>query len=177
MKNNLLNENNSENDDALNRTKFWGTSGVGCIFLAKDTHRLLIAHRSHRVNEPDTWGCWGGAIDANETPEHAIHREIEEETGYIENLKLIPLIVFKKDSFKYYNYLAVVEHEFKPHLQWETQNYEWVSYGQWPTPLHFGLKYLIAHSGDKIQQLIRSPENLTESQIYKNYYKFSNSCL
>ena len=56
---------------------------------------------------------------------------------------MYPLYVFKSGTFTYYNYLALVKDEFKPTLNWETQNYKWVEYGDWPSPLHFGLENVI----------------------------------
>lgn len=137
-----------ENDDeehrqALRTTGFWGKQAAGCIFLAKSTNRFLIAHRSRYVEQPGTWGSWGGAIDSNEDPAQAVRREIKEEAGYNGQLYLIPLYVFTKDTFRYSNFLAVVPEEFTPNLDWENQGYIWCEYGDWPQPLHFGLVSLL----------------------------------
>ena len=56
-------ENDSEHRAELNRTGFWGKQGAGCIILAKDTGRICLPHRSQYVEQPGTWGTWGGAID------------------------------------------------------------------------------------------------------------------
>ena len=133
-----------EHWDALERTGFFGNQGAGCIFLARDTGRLLLAHRSRHVEQPGSWGGWGGAINRGENPEEAVRREVAEEAGHTEHLSLIPLFVFKaikngKEVFRYHNFLAVVDHEFKPKLDWETQGYRWCKFGEWPQPLHFGL--------------------------------------
>jgi len=142
---------------ALSRTGFWGKQGAGCIFMAKTTGRLLLPLRSMMVLQPGTWGVWGGAIDSGENPAKAVKREATEEVGYrgiIE--KLIPLYVYedKQSGFKYHNFLAIVDDEFDPRLNWETDKYKWVEYGQWPHPLHFGLKALIQHSGNEIKRII-----------------------
>jgi hypothetical protein len=68
----FLIENDSEHRDALKQTGFWGRQGAGCIFLALDTERLCIAHRSRKVEQPGTWGTWGGAIDSFESPEKTL---------------------------------------------------------------------------------------------------------
>ena len=140
-----IKENDAEHQKALNDTGFWGSRGAGCIILAKDTKRILIAHRSASVEQPHTWGTWGGAIDKHETPEDAIHREVQEEAGYYGHLSVVPLMVFSSGSFRYYNFLAIVDKEFHPHLDWETQGYKWCKFGEWPHPLHFGLKGLFNH--------------------------------
>jgi 8-oxo-dGTP pyrophosphatase MutT (NUDIX family) len=140
----FVTESDKEHRDALEKTGFWGKQAAGCLFLAADTNRICIAHRSSQVEQPNTWGTWGGAIDAGENPAHAVKREVKEEAGYSGPLKLIPLYVFSHPSgFRYYNFLAIVAHEFKPMLNWETQGSEWVEFGDWPRPLHPGLASLL----------------------------------
>lgn len=146
---------------AMAQTGFWGAQGAGCIFMAKDTGRFLIAHRSAHVEQPGTWGTWGGAIDQGESPEAAAQREAEEEAGHTGDVKLIPLFVFEakkqeKVVFRYSNFLAIVPTEFEPHLNWESQGFRWCQFGKWPTPLHFGLKAVLddPHSVHAMQQAI-----------------------
>lgn len=142
---------------ALRDTGFWGAQGAGCIFIACSTGRILLAHRSRHVLEPDTWGSWGGAIDRNERPETAVKREIEEETGYDGEFDLIPLMTFHKGTFAYHNFLAIVPDEFEPDINWEQQGFRWCEWGNWPSPIHFGLKALLSDkdSTDMIQSTIR----------------------
>lgn len=146
----LMADPDAEHYATMRKTGFWGKRAAGCIFLAQDTKRLLIAHRSRAVEQPNTWGTWGGALDGDEKPLVAVKREIIEETEYRGPLKLIPLYVFSKKRkaktvFRYYNFLAVVPHEFTPKLDWETQGYKWVAYDEWPQPLHDGLIKLFQH--------------------------------
>ena len=146
----------------------WGTEAAGCIFIAKDTGRILLAHRSDQVDyEPHTWGTWGGKIDSGETPAMAVNREVEEETGFDGMYKIHPLYVYRDGGFEYHNYMVLVPFEFKPQLNWENDNSKWVEYGQWPKPLHYGMEALIQHAGDKIQRVIRllkaKKPKLTES--------------
>lgn len=151
---NYLYENDAVHQKTLNDTGFWGKRGAGCIFLAADTKRICLPLRSRSVEQPNTWGVWGGALDGDEDPEEAVKREAQEETGHRGTVQLIPLHVFSKGTFKYYNFLAIVPHEFSPQLNWETANFVWTTFGKWPSPLHFGLESLIKNSGDKIQQAI-----------------------
>lgn len=132
-------EQNRVHADALEKTGFWGSAGAGCIIMAQDTKRFLIAHRSKYVEQPNTWGGWGGAIDANEDPAEAVKREVHEETGYSGPVRTVPLYVFKKDKFRYFNFLAIVNSEFEPQLNWENRGYQWCAFKEWPQPLHFGL--------------------------------------
>jgi 8-oxo-dGTP pyrophosphatase MutT (NUDIX family) len=129
---------------ALEETGFWGRQAAGCLFLAKNTGRILIAHRSWAVLEPGTWGGFGGAIDEGEDPAEAARREALEETGYDGPGAMVPLLVFRSQSFRYYNFLFVVEREFDPELNWEAQDSAWCRWGDWPEPLHFGLEHLFA---------------------------------
>lgn len=136
--------------------QYWGRQGAGCIFLAKDTGRILLAHRSSdgSVEEPGTWGTWGGKLDHGENPKDAVAREVEEETGYTGIKKIHLLYIFKDEDFEYYNYLVVVPFEFTPQLNWENDHSKWVSFGEWPEPMHFGLQALLSHAGTKIKHII-----------------------
>lgn len=148
-----------EHAEALRETGFWGRKAAGCLFLAQETCRILIPHRSEHCQQPNTWGTWGGAVDAGESPLDAVRREVEEEAGYETPVELTPLYVFRHESgFEYHNFLAVVEREFTPVINWETQAFDWFEYGNWPDPLHFGLKALLtdADSHQTITDIIRT---------------------
>lgn len=140
--------------------QYWdsGYGAAGCIFVAKDTGRILLAHRSNRVDyEPNTWGTWGGKVDEGETPTQAVAREVEEETGFDGEYKVTPLWTFEdpQAGFQYHNFLVIVPFEFKPQLNWENDDARWVEYGKWPKPLHFGMEALIQNAGQKIQHVIK----------------------
>jgi hypothetical protein len=68
---------------------------------------------------------------------------VEQEAGVALNTELVPLFVFKKGTFRYSNFLAMVAEEFKPSLNWETEAARWVEFGKWPSPLHFGLQAVL----------------------------------
>ena len=136
-------DNHSDHSNALGRTGFWGREGAGCIFFAQSTGKFLINHRSYSVLEPGEFGVWGGAMDRGETPENAVRREVSEEAGYHGAYKLIPIFVFQKESFRYSNFIAVVEEEFTPVLDWESQGFVWAEFGKFPKPMHFGVKAIL----------------------------------
>lgn len=150
----LMTSSDAEHFATMRKTGFWGKRAAGCIFLAKDSKQLLIAHRTNDIawaQEPGTWATWGGALDSDEKPVDAVKREVIEEAEYRGPLKLIPLYVFSKKRdgktiFRYFNFLAIVPHEFTPKLNRETQGYKWVKYGDWPQPLHDGLVKLLHHA-------------------------------
>lgn len=175
---NTLTENDEDHGQALQQTGYWGKQGAGAIILAQNTGRILLPYRSSNVEQPHTWGVWGGAIDEDEEPAEAVRREISEEVGYPElDMELIPMYVYRdpKVGFQYSNFLVVVPKEFTPKLNWETENSRWVTFGEWPTPLHFGLKALLQNSGDDIfkeiqKRTIKKPESKTLKPIDKARY-------
>jgi len=147
--------------------KFWGDVGAGILPIAS-TGRVLVGLRSPYVNEPGTWGTFGGAVDAGEDPAQAAKREVREELGFSGSVKLLPAYVFKSPGggFKFYNYLGIVDNEFSPKLDWETSETKWVTFEELQSlrPQHFGLKSLLQNSG----QLIRKhsvQESVQESAI------------
>lgn len=128
--------------------QFWGAQGAGVLPIASSTGRILIAHRSPHVEQPGTYGVWGGAIDPGENPKQAAKRELAEEAGYRGRIKMVDSHVYTSPGgdFKYYNYLGIVEEEFEPRMDWETQGYRWVTWNelnQMRSKLHFGLEELI----------------------------------
>ena len=129
---------------AFARTGFWGAyGGAGGIPLARNTGRLLLAQRSHQVLQPGTWGTIGGAIDPGENPEDAVLREVGEELGFYAaeaDLHLCYIFRDARTSFTYHNYVVLVEKEFQPTMNWEVSEHVWVAFGQWPSPLHFGME-------------------------------------
>jgi 8-oxo-dGTP pyrophosphatase MutT (NUDIX family) len=140
-----LYENDSDHAEALQQTGFWGRAGAGVLFQARDTGRILIAHRSDSVEQPNTWGTWGGAIDENENPMTAAMREAAEETGTVpDQQSIVPMYVFSHPSgFRYFNFLVITNTEFEPRLNWESQGFGWFDFGEWPKPLHPGTADLL----------------------------------
>nr|WP_250807863.1 NUDIX domain-containing protein [Neorhizobium tomejilense] len=135
---------------ARQQTGFWGRRGAGGIVYARSTGRYLLQLRSDTVLQGGTWGVWGGAVDEGHGPEDCVRLEILQETGYRDRLDLHFIVDFVDVStgFRYSNYLAVVEEEFTPILNWEGKDFGWFEGGEWPEPLHFGLRYLLGHAPD-----------------------------
>jgi len=126
--------------------KFWGNIGAGVLAIARSTGRILMSYRSKYVNEPHTWGVVGGKLDDDKSPpKKAAFREFKEETGYSGKLQLIPAYVFKTDGFIYHNFIGVIDDEFNPKTDWETERFEWMSFEEVIklNPKHFGLQTLL----------------------------------
>jgi 8-oxo-dGTP pyrophosphatase MutT (NUDIX family) len=167
-------EDEADNFKTLNASGFWGKAvgnkimAAGCIFIALSTGRILLGHRSDAVLEPNTWGGFGGAARKNnndelEAPIETVRREAGEEVGQSnvsKVIKFVPSYVYKSNTangkvFEYHNFLAFVKDEFVPSLNWENSEADWVEYGNWPKPLHFGFADLIDQDGNKIQKIIK----------------------
>jgi mutator protein MutT len=136
------------------------TTAAGVVFLAKDTGRCLLQLRNSDKRFKNTWGFWGGMIERGETPYECIQRELEEEIGFVPELKkLNPIDVYqsKDKNFYYYSFVAVVNNEFIPKLNGESAGYAWVDIGVWPQPLHNGARLTLNKNGgtDKLQTILK----------------------
>lgn len=113
-----------------------------CLIYASSTDRFLVEQRGINVNHPLTFGLFGGAIDAGETPKEAMCRELREETG---------LVVAKFDyrmklgKSPVHLYAKIVRQEFIPNLSWESASYRWVDDITSMKPLHKKVKQYLAN--------------------------------
>ena len=109
---------------------FWGDIAAGVLPICSKTKRILLNLRSKYVNEPNTYGIYGGKLDNDEDITEAVKREFLEESGYNGNIKLIPAFIFKNKSgtFEYHNFICIIDDEFIPELDWESDGYRWVTF-------------------------------------------------
>jgi len=150
---------------------FWGNAGAGILPICVKTGRILVGFRSPSVNEPNTWGVFGGAIDDGEQPATAARRELAEELGYRGKMLVKEAFVFTSPGggFRYSNFLGLVDEEFKPRLDWENSKAKWITFKELESlrPKHFGLEALLKNSGKDINhyssQKSESVEHLGES--------------
>jgi len=114
---------------------------AGIIALAADTGRVLAIKRSRHVNHPHTWSIPGGGIDPGEHPTDAAIREIYEEVcpppGFM-FLNLDPADRWQcRDGAGFYYHFACVPMEFEPRLNFESEDWAWVSWDEMiRLPLH-----------------------------------------
>jgi 8-oxo-dGTP pyrophosphatase MutT (NUDIX family) len=114
-----------------------------------DTNRYCWQLRSSEERWSGTWGLWGGRSNPGETPLDTLLRECWEETGHDDWQKIIPLhrYVSKDRNFIYDTFCLVVDKEFLPKLDHESDGYCWLSLGIQPKPLHHRSKGLVQSSG------------------------------
>jgi 8-oxo-dGTP pyrophosphatase MutT (NUDIX family) len=115
----------------------------GCIFLASDSGRIMLQQRSSSSSHPRTWGFFGGKGKISERPLQTLLRELDEEVGKLPDVeKIYTLNKFTSpdNKFEYNTFVVVVFSEFAPLLNNESDGYCWVKIGNWPKPLHPGVK-------------------------------------
>ena len=113
----------------------------GALFYSLGTKRFLFLHRA-KSKRNNVWGLVGGTNEDSETPWVGLCREIKEEIGFFPEIKKsIPLETFvsNDEHFKFHTYLCLIENEFVPTLNDEHDGYCWITFGNWPKPLHAGL--------------------------------------
>ena len=93
--------------------------------FAKSTGRYLLALRSHRVNYPNVWAPFGGYSEPGETPIETARRELTEETWYDGPMLIQPILSRPIPGF-----LATVDDEFPPILNWEHLSASWLPYDE-----------------------------------------------
>ena len=145
--------------------RFWGGQGAGCMPLAEGSGRIMLTLRSQHVNEPNTWGIPGGAIDEGEDPSTAARRELQEELGYNGPVRIIPGYVFEAEDFRYHNFIGVVPDEFKASLDWESTDAQWFELDKLPSPLHFGVSAFLSNSKDLIRKAIEDARSRQEALL------------
>lgn len=121
-------------------------SGAGCLIVAKDTKRFLLIQRSDYVPMPLTWSLPGGKVDFGESPENAARREMKEEIGLSTENELKEIYTNDAHSprFRFHTFACVVDSEFEPKLNWESQDFMWCELDTLPESLHWGVSQLIA---------------------------------
>lgn len=125
----------------------------GALFYTLDTQRFLFLHRT-QSRQADVWGLVGGTNESEEIPYQALIREIKEEIGECPSIvKSIPLETFvsNDEKFNFHTYLCVVKNEFIPKLNGEHNGYAWVTFENWPKPLHQGLRNTLQNKQNLIK--------------------------
>jgi len=130
----------------------------GALIYSQATHRFLLIQKSSGKHQ-GTWGLVGGTNLVNENPWQGLVREIEEEIGFLPDIKkTLPLEKFvSNDSvFNFHTYFCLVNNEFVPTLSDEHIAWGWFDITVLPKPIHRGLNLSLRNKviQTKIQTLI-----------------------
>ncbi len=106
------------------------SNSVACIVYKNG--KILVAHRIPKGDMGNRWEFPGGKVDAGETDQMAIVREMSEEFGVVAvpGEKITSCSFFHKDKKCFLNaYLVQLEHDGleKPYILTEHTEYKWVS--------------------------------------------------
>jgi len=121
---------------------------AGAFIHAKEENTWLFILRGEYVDNPLTWALPGGRSNTDEKYIETAVRETREETGFDLTdcpAKLIyihktdwPLTVHKTFAFQ-------VKKQFKPALDWESEDYKWCALDELPTPMHWGVDAMLSN--------------------------------
>lgn len=134
----------------------------GAVIYARKTHRVLFLLRNGDKHQ-NTWALAGGKVEAEESINEALCRELREEIGMdAHGLKMIPLELFKSPDkhFEYHTFVCLVEEEFIPILNEEHKGYAWCDTDSFPKPLHPGL--WSSWSNKEIQKKLKTIRSVLE---------------
>jgi 8-oxo-dGTP pyrophosphatase MutT (NUDIX family) len=113
----------------------------GALICSKDTRRFLLLQKNTGKHSGH-WGLVGGTNQSGETAWQGLQREIEEELGYLPEIKkTIPLerFVSNDSMFNFHTFFCVVPTEFVPLLSNEHSSWGWFTITSPPKPLHKAL--------------------------------------
>jgi len=121
----------------------WGAAGAGLLLVASDTRRVLLLLRSAGVTEPGTWGVPGGRLEPGEAPLDGAMREAAEEIDFRGPVAIVGSYVYRESGFEFTTFVGMVESEFRPRLNWESDDARWFMPDEWPDNLHFGVRHVL----------------------------------
>jgi 8-oxo-dGTP diphosphatase len=105
---------------------------VGC-FLEYDGKFVVLLRHSHKP-DGNTWGLPGGKVEAGESDQDAILRELQEETGYqaasaeLEHIGDYDFISSRNEPFTYGTYRVVLHDMHQVQLETAAHaEYKWVT--------------------------------------------------
>jgi len=149
----------------LSPKTYWGTKASGIMFICLEDETILLLKRSNYVEQPNTWGITGGAVNEGffktnhkeQDPSNSIflesaRRETQEELGNVpETNLLIHISTYKDKDFTYKTFIYGLglkeKNSFDIKLNHEHSEYKWFKFDELPKNLHFGVKYTLKELG------------------------------
>lgn len=113
----------------------------GALICSRTSKRFLLLQKRDGKHK-GRWGLVGGTNLQGETAWQGLKREIEEELGFLPEIKkTIPLerFVSADSMFNFHTYFCVVEEEFLIKLSSEHAGWGWFDLNNLPKPVHKGL--------------------------------------
>jgi len=117
--------------------------GSGCLMIDASSNKFLLIKRSQYVSSPHTWCLPGGMVDFGESASSACARELLEETGIRcdeQDLHLIHQMHYHAPEFVFNTFALIMNNETTPSLNWESDDFVWVTIDDLPSPLHPGVE-------------------------------------
>jgi len=123
-------------------------SACNALIWSMEDERVLLLLRSESSTDPLTWCLPGGHVEAGESWQEALDREIIEEIG--RNLSDLPRCLLtsshtEEPAFDHRNYAVCVDKTFKPRLNWEHNDYKWCSLDELPENCNWGVNMLLSN--------------------------------
>lgn len=130
---------------------------AGCFVMCREEMLLLL--RKVDKNHGGTWGMPSGKVEAGETPDVAVVREIREETGIVlqRSPKLFRTVYVCYPEFDFVYHIYAIQLEEKPLVQLETAahcDYRWVGID---SVLHSGMP-LVPEQDTCVQMFLQRGE-------------------
>lgn len=160
--------------------EFWGDDGAGAILYSKESGRFLVGMRSEKVREPGTLSTFGGAIENGDSAKETVEQEVMEEVGYFLPMEIKELPAFESpdNDFRYHNFVAVIDNDFQPQLNWENNDAIWVTLEELKTidekKLHFGLTAILNNKDSMAVLESVSGNNASSTDELKSAEPFSS---
>jgi 8-oxo-dGTP pyrophosphatase MutT (NUDIX family) len=139
---------------------------TGVLPICTNSGRICLAWRSPLVTVGSCWGTIGGAATIALSLRHNAVRELQEETGYCDEIELHPAYVFREHEFEYHNFIGLVPQEFSLKAEaanrWETDELCWCPLNEWrsrmrsePRSFHPGVRELFRLASPMIESYCR----------------------
>jgi 8-oxo-dGTP pyrophosphatase MutT (NUDIX family) len=130
----------------------WGHAGSGFLFMAG--RKMLLLKRAMWTTQGGTYGIPGGAIPVDQhgrsmSALESARRETKEEIGRVPRHRPVARFVYRDGQFTFTTFVVMVEREFTPKLNDESDGFLWWDPEEGPDlRLHPGVRALLENRGE-----------------------------